>query len=132
MRRTFFSIAYLTAIISTCLLSCSKSSSTTNTQHQLSYKVTANNYTPLTSVSYVDTSYAPVTGSASDSTSGWSKTYTVPASFSAQLSVQGINSTSATLYYTLEIDEDGAIKTKVQDSAAKFTSFNTQIGATIQ
>jgi hypothetical protein len=111
---------------------CKKDSSSSPTKHQLTYKISSNNYQPLSYVKYNDSTNNFVVTSAVDSTSGWSKTTTVTAPLTALLEVQGVNNSSGTLNYTLEIDVDNSPKATQQESIIPFSNFDTQIEAAIQ
>jgi ABC-type oligopeptide transport system substrate-binding subunit len=111
---------------------CKKDSSSSPTKHQLTYKISSNNYQPLSYVTYNDSTNSFVVTSAVDSTSGWTKTTTVTAPFTALLEVQGINNSADTLKYTLEIDQDNSPNAQQQESIMPFNSFDTQVNAAIQ
>jgi len=111
---------------------CKKDSSSAPVKHKLTYKVSSNNYQPLSNVKYNDSTNNFVVTSAVDSTSGWTKTITVTAPLTAWLEVQGVNTGSDTLNYTLEIDVDNSPKATQQASIIPFGSFDTQVQAAIQ
>jgi hypothetical protein len=129
--KAFKAILFILAAIVT-LYDCKKESSNSPTNHQLTYKVSANNYQPLSNVKYNDSTNSFVVTSAVDSTSGWTKTTTVIAPFTALLEVQGINSSADTLKYIIEIDQDNSPKATQQESITPFSSFDTLIQASIQ
>ena len=126
------------AVIACCfvivysLCSCKKSSSTP-TAHVITYKLTSSDFTPFSSVSYTNVLGVQTVVSATDSTSGWSKTISESyTGFTVILQVQGQNSSTSELRYTLEIIADGTSRAKQQITTAAFASFNTQVSAVIQ
>ena len=115
------------------LYACKKSGSSQGGMHIITYKLDANNYAPFNNISYTDSVGIQEIASASDSTSGWSKIVSEPYSnFPATLEVQGLNSSSSQLTYTLEIIVDGSSKAKQQYATAAFNSFSNQISIVIQ
>ena len=132
MNKRGFSVLGVAIIILCSFYSCKKNSSAP-AKRVITYKLTSNDYTPFSSVSYTDTLGVQSIVSAVDSTAGWSKTISESyTGFTAVLQVQGQNSSSGQLDYTLEILVDGISKSKQQNSIAPFNSFNTQISAVIQ
>ena len=127
-----FKALIVTLIIFAVPYSCKKDSSNAPARHQLTYKISSDNYLPLSNVKYNDSTNSFVQTSAVDSTSGWTKTTTVTAPFTALLEVQGINTTSDTLNFTLEIDQDNSPKALQQESVKPFNSFDVQVNADIQ
>ncbi len=121
-------------IIAFNLFSCKKdSSSAPPVSHTIKYQITSNNYQVFNNIYYIDTIGVLRQTDGVDSTNGWSKSITIHYSpFTAQLQVQGQNSTTSTLIYDLKIIVDGQLKADQPDSASKFNSFNTQASATIQ
>ncbi len=132
MNKRWFTIVGIALIILCGLHSCKKNSSAP-AKRVITYKLTSNNYAPFSSVSYTDTLGVQSVVSAVDSTAGWSKTISEGyTGFTAVLQVQGQNSSSGQIDYTLEILVDGISKSKQQNSVEAFNSFNTQISAIIQ
>jgi hypothetical protein len=121
-------------IIAFNLFSCKKdSSSAPSVSHTIKYEITSNNYQVFNNIYYTDTIGVLRQTDGVDSVTGWSKSFTINYSpFTAQLQVQGQNSTTSTLKYDLKIIVDGQLKADEQDSASKFNSFSTQASAEIQ
>jgi len=120
------------AIILAAAYSCKKDSDNSPALHRLTYKVTSNNYQPLSNILYNDSTNKFVQASAVDSSNGWTKTMTVTTSFIALIEVQGLNNSPDTLKYTLEIDKDNMTIATQAESVNSFSSFDTQITATVE
>lgn len=132
MNKLKFCIIGIALIICCSLNSCKKNSSAP-AKRVITYKLTSNNYALFSSVSYTDTLGVQSVVSAVDSTSGWSKTISESyTGFTAVLQVQGQNSSTSQLDYTLEILVDGVSRSTKQDSVQPFGSFNTQTSVIIQ
>jgi hypothetical protein len=132
MNKSWIGIVGIAFIIFCSLYSCKKNSSAP-AKRVITYKLTSSNYAPFSSVSYTDTLGVQSVVSAVDSTSGWSKTISESyTGFTAVLQVQGQNSSTNQLDYTLEILVDGVSKSTKQDSIKPFGSFNTQTSVIIQ
>ena len=132
MNKGWIGIVGITLIIFCSLYSCKKNSSAP-AKRVIIYKLTSSNYAPFSSVSFTDTLGVQSVVSAVDSTSGWSKTISESyTGFTAVLQVQGQNSSTSQLDYTLEILVDGVSRATKQDSVQPFGSFNTQTSVIIQ
>ena len=115
-----------------CFYSCKKNTASL-TKHVITYKITSSNYKLFTNISYTDTLGVQSSASAFDSTSGWSKSISESYSgFTVLLHVDGQNSTTSELNYTLEIVVDGISRARKQDSAARFNSFSAEVSAVLQ
>ncbi|MBV9961083.1 MAG: hypothetical protein JO072_02450 [Parafilimonas sp.] len=131
IRRSLVAIAGFIAVICT-LCACTKNGSSQPVVHVITYKLIANDYTPFNHISYTDSVGIQESVSAADSTSGWSKIVNEPYSnFPVTLEVQGQNSTSSQLTYSLEIIVDGSSKSNQQYSTAAFGSYSNQISIVI-
>jgi hypothetical protein len=121
------------AIIICNFYACKKSNSSSGVTHVITYKLTGSIYTPFNNISYTDSLGIQESASAADSTIGWSKVVTEHYSnFPVMLEVQGQNSSSSQLTYTLEIIVDGTSRAKQQYSTAAFNSFDSQVSTLIQ
>ncbi len=133
MQKWRTSILFL-LVIAFNIFSCKKdSSSASPVSHTIKYEITSNNYQVFNNIYYTDSIGVLRETDAVDSTNGWSKSITINYSpFTAQLQVQGQNSTTSTLIYDLKIFVDGQLKADQPDSASKFNSFSTQVSAQVQ
>lgn len=122
-----------TLLILCILFSCKKDASTATATRTITYKIVSDNFSVLSNIQYIDTLGVFTSASAVDSTTSWSKTIRESySSFQATLQVQGQNSSSAALNYTLQIYADGITKTSQQFTVPAFNSFNDKVSATIQ
>lgn len=122
------------SVIAFNLISCKKdSSSASPVSHTIKYEITSNTYQVFNNINYTDSIGVLRETDAVDSTNGWSKSFTINYSpFTAQLQVQGQNSTTSTLIYDLKIIVDGQLKADQSNSVPKFNSFSTQASAVVQ
>src|SRR4051794_35157324 len=109
-------LAIIGFLFVSCLHSCKKDTASL-TKHVITYKITSSNYTLFSNISYTDTLGVQSIASAVDSTSEWSKTISESyTGFTVLLQVQGQNSTTSDLNYTLEIVVDGTSRAMQQSS----------------